>query len=137
MRNHHTKDKGDIGVLKAQADLAMQGHIVSLPLTEHQVFDLVIYKDGIFKRVQVKYRSAKNGRIDVPFRSSWSDKYGTHTVHVDKSQVDIYCVYCPETDKCYYFDPSQLGHSLTLRVNTPKNNQTMNVHFAADYCRVP
>ena len=29
MRNHHTKDKGDVGVLKAQADLATQGYDVT------------------------------------------------------------------------------------------------------------
>jgi hypothetical protein len=54
MRQHHTKSKGDLGVLKAQADLAEQGYMVLLPLTKHQAFDLVIYKDGLFKSVQVK-----------------------------------------------------------------------------------
>jgi len=62
MRIHHTKNKGDLGVLKAQADLAEQGYMVLLPLTEHHAFDLAIYKDGVFKRVQVKYRSAYQGR---------------------------------------------------------------------------
>ncbi len=71
---HHTKDKGDLGVFKAQADLAAQGFMVLLPLTEHAPFDLVIYKDRVFRRVQVRYRTCKpNGCFDVRLRSVWND----------------------------------------------------------------
>ncbi len=42
--------------MKAQVDLLEQGFAVLLPLTEHCPFDLVAYKDGEFRRVQVKYR---------------------------------------------------------------------------------
>lgn len=137
MKQHHTKDKGDIGVLKAQADLATQGFTILLPLTEHQAFDLVIYKDNCFRRVQVKYRSVKQGKLEIPFRSSWADQAGVHTVHIDKTQIDLYCVYCPETDQCYYFDPNQCERSITLRVDTPKNNQHRKIRLASDYRRVP
>ena len=112
MRQHHTKSKGDLGVLKAQADLAQQGYMVLLPLTEHQQFDLVVYKDSQFKRVQVKYRSAIGGKLHINFRSVWSDQHGIHTIPIDKTQVDLYCIYCPETDQCYYFNPSTLRNVL-------------------------
>jgi hypothetical protein len=52
MKDHATKNKGDLGVLKAQADLAVQGYIVLHPLTEHGAFDLPIDKDRRFKRVR-------------------------------------------------------------------------------------
>ncbi len=32
---HHTKDKGDLGVLKAQLDLFEKGYTILLPYTEH------------------------------------------------------------------------------------------------------
>jgi len=51
MASHHTKDKGDLGVLKAQIDLFEQGFTIFVPLTEHCPFDLVAYKDGEFRRV--------------------------------------------------------------------------------------
>ena len=137
MRKHHTKNKGDLGVLKAQADLAEQDFMVLLPLTEHHAFDLVIYKDGTFRRVQVKYRSAHQGRLEIHFRSIWSDKNGIHITQVDKAEIDLYCVYCPETDECYYFDPSSFNHSITLRVDTSKNNQKIGINLATDYRRVP
>ena len=101
--NHHTKSKGDLGVLKAQVDLLEQGYAVLLPLTEHCPFDLVAYKDGEFRRVQVKYRSVSRfGTIDVKFSTCRADRNGTHTVSIDKREVDVYCIYCPDTENCYY-----------------------------------
>ena len=46
MRQHHTKNKGDLGELYAQLDL--KGYGVLQPLTEHEAFDLVAYKDDRF-----------------------------------------------------------------------------------------
>ena len=56
MRPHHTKDKGDVGVAHAIADLADQGFVVLTALCEHAPFDLVGYRDAMFLRVSVKYR---------------------------------------------------------------------------------
>jgi hypothetical protein len=138
MASHHTKDKGDLGVLKAQLDLFEQGFTIFLPQTEHCPFDLVAYKDLEFQRVQVKYRALDRfGKIDVKFSTCWADKRGTHTSAIDKSEVDIYCVYCPDTDECYYLRPSEFGSNVSLRVEVPKNNQLKNVRFAADYRGVP
>ena len=135
---HHTKVKGDLGVLKAQVSLYEQGYLLLQPVTEHAPFDLVAYKDGLFKRVQVKYKSLdKTGALTVHFQSSWADKNGTHMKAVDKGQIDLYCIYCPETDECYYLDPKEYDKSVTLRVETPKNNQLTNVKFVTDFRRVP
>ena len=135
---HHTKSKGDLGVLKAQVDLFEQGFTVLVPLTEHCPFDLVAYRDGCFRRVQVKYRSVdKYGKLDVKFSTCWTDKEGTHTVAIDKTEVDLYCVYCPETDECYYLEPGSFGSAASLRVKSPKNSQHKRVNFAQDFRRVP
>ena len=138
MASHHTKDKGDLGVLKAQIDLFEQGFTIFVPLTEHCPFDLVAYKDGDFQRVQVKYRAVDRfGKIDVKFSTCWSDKNGTHTSRIDKSEVDLYCVYCPDTDECYYLRPDCFGSNVSLRVGAPKNGQSKNINFASDYRGVP
>ncbi|MET0015449.1 MAG: group I intron-associated PD-(D/E)XK endonuclease [Sedimenticola sp.] len=135
---HHTKEKGDLGVLKAQLDLFEQGFIILNPVTEHAPFDLVAYRESGFKRVQVKYKSLdKTGAITVHFRSSWADKNGTHMRQIDKDEIDLYCIYCPDTDECYYLDPKDYNRSVTLRVETPKNNQSIHVNLAADFRRVP
>lgn len=134
---HHTKNKGDLGVLKAKCDLHMKGYLVLVPETEHSPFDLVIWKDGTFKTVQVKYRNIRNGALSVQFSSSWADKHGIHSNPVDKSIVDVYCIYCPEHDKCYYLDPTKFNSTVTLRVNAPKNNQKTGILMVEDYCEVP
>ena len=138
MASHHTKDKGDLGVLKAQIDLFEQGFTIFMPLTEHSPFDLVAYRGGEFKRVQVKYRALDRfGKIDVKFSTCWADSRGTHTSRIDKSEVDLYCVYCPDTDECYYLRPENFGSNASLRVGAPKNSQLKNINFAADFRGVP
>ena len=135
--NHHTKNKGDVGVLKAQADLAEKGFIILTPHTEHAPFDVGAYKDGDFRRVQVKYRQSTSGKLEDRMRSCWSDRNGVHIKDVDKSEVDVICIYCPDADQCYYFLPWECDKSFTLRISPSLNNQSKNVKLASDYCRVP
>lgn len=138
MFTHHTKNKGDLGVLKVKLDLHLQEYLILNPETEHAPFDLVIYKDGVYKSVQVKYRSlSRNGTLQIPLRTSYAYSKGVVSKSIDKSEIDIFAVYCPETDSCYYFNPKQFGESVTLRVNTPLNNQSAGVHSADDFRKVP
>ena len=137
MRIHHTKNKGDLGVAKAHCDLVEKGYIILFPTTEHAPFDLVAY-DGIkFIRIQVKYRRAVNGSVQIRLENWWADRNGSHSKPIDKSQVDVFCVYCPDTDKCYYFKPEIAKTYFSLRIETPKNNQSKNINFAEDFARVP
>ncbi|MGI8796141.1 MAG: group I intron-associated PD-(D/E)XK endonuclease [Acidimicrobiia bacterium] len=138
MRPHHTKDKGDLGVAHAIADLADQGFVVLTALCEHAPFDLVGYRDGTFIRVQVKYRTlSASGTIEVQFKSSWSDANGTYVRPLDKQEVDVVCVYCPDTRACYYIDPKRFERSVSLRVTPSRNRQERNVSLAEEFRRVP
>ncbi len=138
MKNHHTKTKGDLGVLKASADLCEKGYLVCMPMSEHSPFDLVIYKNGTFKRVQVKCRTIDaHGGFMIAFRSSYSTSKGVQTNQVDKSEIDVYCIYCIDNDICYYLNPDNFNRSVSLRVRTPKNNQQQNINFADDFREVP
>ncbi|MBO9565846.1 MAG: hypothetical protein J7621_23920 [Niastella sp.] len=135
---HHTKNKGDLGVLKVKLDLYQQGFLLLVPETEHAPFDLVIYKDGNYKSVQVKFRNlSKRGALEIPFRSSYSTSKGVMTKSVDKTITDIYAVYCPQTDECYYFDPKQFNKSVCLRVKTSLNHQQQGIRLAAEFKKVP
>ena len=137
MGAHHTKDKGDLGTAKAYADLVERGLLVLFPATEHAEFDLVAYDTSTFYRIQVKYRSASTGAMTVRFRSVWADRHGTHLKPWDMSQVDVLCVYCPETDECYYLRPPDAGDCVTLRVTPPKNGQAKNVRLASAFQAFP
>lgn len=133
MAQHHTKDKGDLGVAKVHADIVGQGFVVLFPATEHAPFDLVAYADGAFHRLQVKYRSVRSGSITVHFRSVWNDRHGTHVRPADKDAIDIVCLYCPETDECYYIRPRDHGASVTLRITPSRNGQRTGVLDAARF----
>ena len=134
----HTKNKGELGVLKSQVDLCSKGYLILTPLSEHSPFDIVAYKNGEFIRIQVKYRSVNSkGFLFVRFSSSYSTSKGYCEKSVDKSEIDIYCVYCPETDKCYYFDPKKFKSTVNIRINKSLNNQSEKINFAEDYLVIP
>jgi len=135
---HHTKNKGDLGVLKVKLDLYLQEFLILAPETEHAPFDLVIFKDGVFKSVQVKYRNLnRSGVLQIPFRSCYSTSKGVMTKFVNKTIIDIYAVYCPQTDSCYYFDPKEFNRCISLRVKTSLNNQQQGIRLAEDFKKVP
>ena len=138
---HHTKDKGDVGVLKAQADLTVQGYLVLHPMTEHAPFDVVIYKAERFRRVQVRYRSlSADGSVKVGLRSCWNDRHGTHTRLINRQEVDLVCAYCPETDQCYYFRtdvPNRTEVWLRVRPSGNRPYRSAAIHLAENYRKVP
>ena len=72
----------------------------------------------------MKYRELNaRGILEVRFRSSYSTASGVATKEVNKEEIDVYCVYCPQTDCCYYFNPKLFSKSISLRVDSPKNKQ--------------
>jgi hypothetical protein len=135
MFNHHTKVKGDLGVLKVKLALFNMGFLILNPETEHAPFDLVAYKDSKFLRIQIKYRSMTNGVIAVPNSTSWCDKNGSHRKIYNLEDLDYFAIYCPETDKCYFIPTKSMEGktSMIIRINKTKNNQTVGVAMACDY----
>jgi hypothetical protein len=55
----------------------------------------------------------------------------------DKTEVDVTCIYCPETDACYYLRPQDHGQSVTLRVAASKNGQERGVLLASAFRDFP
>ena len=91
---------------------------------EHAPFDVVGYRDGAFVRVQVKYRTlSSTGTIEVR--------------PLDNEEVDVVCIYCPDTGACYYVDPKQFARSVSLRVTPSRNRQERNVLQAERFRAVP
>ena len=137
MRYHHTKTKGDLGVLCAKVDLVKKGYGLLLPLTEHAPFDLVAFRENIFLRISVKYRTMKEGAVGLRFSSVWVDRRQIHRVPIDKSAIDLVCIYCPDTELCYYVDPRRFRDAVNLRILPPKNRQQYSVHWASDFKELP
>ena len=137
MRTHHTKTKGDLGVMAAALDLTKKGFIVCYPMTEHAPYDLIADREGIALRVQVKYRALSRGFLEVMFRSSWADRHGVHVSPLDKEGVDVLCIYCPDSGRCYYVDPKAFRGSVRLRVEEARNLGGKPINSADDFLEIP
>jgi hypothetical protein len=126
-----TKQKGDIAEAFVTFLLKEKGFNVLFPWGEDNRYDLVVEKGGIFKRVQVKYVSLRNGVIDVPLRSA-----NNHSViHYSLNDIDVVAAYCPEVRKVYFIPLDRIKNrsSFKLRLKPAKNNQKKFVVLAVDY----
>ncbi len=99
MTTHHTKTKGDLGLIKTILDLTEKGYEVFTPLSEHTRADLVaIDQDGYCYRIQVKYSSNNY----LANKSIWADKNGNHVTFYKENDFDYYALYIPQIDKVLY-----------------------------------
>ncbi len=137
--SHQTKDKGDLAVLMALADLRRHGIITCLPISEHLPFDMVAVMPDMttLVRLQVKYRKTNTvGTIHLPFRSNYYDSKKIYSKHVDLSHLDSYAVYSPDTNQMYYIRIDELpegAKAITLRLNPPKNHQKTRIWYAENF----
>lgn len=95
---HHTKQKGDLAVVKTIADLTEKEYDILLPISETLPFDLIAYKDNISHRIQVKY--ARDGLADD--KTSWTDKNGSHKKQYAETDFDYYALYLPNLNLIIY-----------------------------------
>lgn len=135
---HHSKTKGDIGLTQVISDLTKREVLVFLPLSEHSPIDLIAYSNSFCKTIQVKFLSInKKGFLKIDCRSGWSNSKGHHKLQMDKDNIDIVAVYCPETDKCYYISTNEFETStINLRIKEPKQNQ-LSIKWANKYLSFP
>ena len=94
---HHTKDKGDLGLVKVMCDLSEQGFKILSPFSEHLPFDLVAFSpvSGNLYKVQVKYKKLTKGVVNIPLRTSFLSNEGTVIKRYKDSDFDVIAVYCP------------------------------------------
>jgi len=126
-----TKKKGAIAETKVLAYLIERGFNVSIPWGEDVRYDLVSEKEGVFKRIQVKYVTPQKGRLALFLRSAnnWN------TIKYTLENVDIIAVYDPKNDNIYFI-PIKIfpkNNTLNLRIANPKNNQEKNIIWASKF----
>lgn len=127
MKNHHTKSKGDIGLTQVIADLTKRGYGVSLPISEHLPYDIIMDHNNILKRIQVKY--SVNGIITGA--CSYLSNSGSVRHFYKLDDFDIYAMYIPKIEKCVYIPNMKLIVGITIRFNYPKNNRLF--HWWEDF----
>jgi hypothetical protein len=125
----HPTSVGDITVAMLTAHFLKLGFAVLKPVTELSRYDLVIDRGNGFETVQCKTGRLKDGCVRFFSASSANNKR-----HSYKGQVDLFGVYCPETDRCYLVPVDEAGSAeCYLRVEPAKNNQVAKTRLAEAY----
>lgn len=137
--SHQTKDKGDLAVVMALADLRRHGIITCLPISEHLPFDMVAVMPDMttLVRLQVKYRKTNGyGGIELLFRSNYYNSKKIYSKPIDLTEIDGFAIYNPETDAMYYLSSKIINDkakSITLRIRPSANNQKHGVWLADNF----
>lgn len=131
----HTKNLGVIGELKATAKLIELGYNVFTSVGDNSEIDLIAEKNGILKKIQVKstMKVSDSGKMEWVLGKSRLNYKGGYKEHYQ--YIDAYILYCFENDYLgiINFEDCSNTSSVSLRIETPKNNQTANIRMASDY----
>jgi hypothetical protein len=115
------KRVGDFSEVMLIAALSRAGYIVSLPLGESHRYDLIVDRDGVLSRVQVKTGRLRKGAV----------VFSCHSSH---GEVEYFGVYCEELGACYLVpiaDTAAMG--CALRVSSATNGQRRRIRWASAY----
>lgn len=94
-----------------------QGFSVLYPQANNPHYDLVIEKDGFFKKVQVKYTGKViNGRIRAPLFTSSRKSKGSKIKFHTRKDIDLICIYCAETNMIYNFNRSSIKNKTEFSI---------------------
>lgn len=94
MRLDSNKEKGNTGLGIAIAYYSANGYTVSIPLNDMQDYDLIVDKDNILKKVQVKVTSCKTkyDKYQVALKSCGGTKGETYKTVVDTNIDELFIV---------------------------------------------
>ena len=124
-----TTGKGNVSLMKIASKFAEKGYSVLFPFLEGGRYDLVVEKEGKFKRIQCKTGKLKKDSIVVKLHSCTQLGVRYYT----KKEIDSFGVFCPQNDKVYLLNIEEISRtSMVLRLQKTKNNSKV-TNWAKDY----
>ena len=110
------KEKGNVGLGMAIAYYSSNGYIVSIPLNDTQDYDLIVEKDNIIKRVQVKTTSCKdkNEKYQVALKSCGGTKGITYKTLKDTNIEELFIFL--ENKEIYILPIEEIKNRSTLTI---------------------
>ena len=86
------KEKGNSSLGIAIAYYASNGYIVSIPLNDTQDYDLIVDKDNLLKKIQVKSSSCKTkyGNYQVALKSCGGTKGKTYKTIIETNVDEVF-----------------------------------------------
>lgn len=125
----NTNRKGNIGEMAVALAAAEKHYVVSLTFGDCP-YDMIIDKQNVRYRVQVKYITMRNGTVTVRFNEKTSN-----TAKYTEDDVDVIAVY-ESTTKAILWIPitrAREAGTLTVRFNIPKNGQKKGITIADEF----
>lgn len=121
MKFSTNKEKGNTSLGIAIAYYASNGYIVSVPLNDTQDYDLIVDKDNIIKRVQVKSSGCKTkyGRYQVALKSCGGTKGKTYKTIIDTNIDEVFIL--TENKDCYIIDKKNIENESTITLGEKYN----------------
>ena len=125
-----THYKGLLGELEFTLHLIKNGWHIFRPLDQNSRVDLIIEKDGKFKRIQVKYCTPYRGCLRVDLEHP-----GRNTEMYSSNDIDAVGVFDPENQKFYLIPLSDIlpKKEIWIRIKTTNNKQRKNINWGDEY----
>lgn len=116
------KEKGNTSLGIAIAYYASNGYTVSIPLNDTQDYDLIVDKNNILKRIQVKSTSCKTkyGNYQVALKSCGGTKGKTYKTVVETNADDLFIL--TEAMQTYIIPIKDINNKSTLNI-CPKHER--------------
>lgn len=121
----NSKTVGDLAELKVACLFAEKGYFVNRPMTDNAPYDMIVDDGTSLKKVQVKARGVRNGKVTVELRTTMVNYIRPYS----KEDFDLLAVYNIDSGQVAILDWSEIGDSgnLVLRTEPPGNNQSKNI----------
>jgi PD-(D/E)XK endonuclease len=132
--SRHPVDVGERSEAIIFAELVKRGHQVLIPHGTNHRYDIVIDVGDRFLRAQCKTGRLRRGVIEFATRSTRANTRGVVHTPYNADQIDLFLVYCPDTDRIYAVGVEEVGSTGGfLRVDPAANGQAKRVRWAADH----
>jgi hypothetical protein len=132
--SRHPVDIGQRSEPAVLAELVKRGYRVLLPYGSNHRYDLVVDVAGRFLRVQCKTGRLRDGVVRFNTASTRVNTRRSFTTPYDAGQIDLFLIYCPDTERVYALDVGDAAASNgRLRVDPAVNGQAKRIRWAADH----
>lgn len=110
------KEKGNAGLGIAIAYYSANGYTVSIPLNDTQDYDLIVDKNNVLKKVQVKATSCKTkyNKYQVALKSCGETKGETYKTIIDTKIDEVFIV--TDTMEMFIIPIEEIKNKTTLNL---------------------
>ena len=116
MKFSTNKEKGNTGLGIAIAYYSTNGYTVSIPLNDTQDYDLIVDKNNVLKKVQVKATSCKTkyNKYQVALKSCGGTKGETYKTIIDTKIDEVFVV--TDTMEMFIIPIEEIKNKTTLNL---------------------